>query len=159
MSLSGCNKPPPPGEFSPAPFQGIGGIPHTSTAVTLVSQHAAWLWMTPWARPAHLTAVAWPVSDRSDTIVSSFFWLLSAACWSRCASRHQVMWVRVPRLTDCCSVWEAFPFVTIEPVPFQVFQVFTFSEWTLQGFLLCVFFFFLYLISDRINLDSLRLLK
>lgn len=35
-------------------------------------------------QPAHLTVVAWPMSEHSDTLVSSLFWLPPAACWSWC---------------------------------------------------------------------------
>lgn len=57
-------------------------------------------------QPTHLTVVAWHVSDRSDTLVSSLFWLPLAACWSWCV--FQPWPVSVPCKTDCNSVWQAF---------------------------------------------------
>lgn len=40
-------------------------------------------------QPTHLTVVAWAMSDHSDTIVSSLFWLPPAACWSWCVFHPQ----------------------------------------------------------------------
>lgn len=71
-------------------------------------------------RPTQLTAVAWPMSDYSDTIVSSLFWLppAAAACWSRCVFQPCCVSVcaMLNRLQLCVT---SLPFATIESIPSQ----------------------------------------
>lgn len=69
-------------------------------------------------QPTHLTVVAQPMSDHSDTIVSSLFWLPPAACWSWCVFQPCCLSVgaMLNRLQLCVT---SSPFATPKPMPLQ----------------------------------------
>lgn len=108
-------------------FQSIGGIPHTNVALILCYPACCMTLDDILPQPTHLTAVAWPVSEHSDTLVSSLFWLPPAACWSWsvfqpwCVS----MCAMLNRLQLCVT---HIPFATPKSMPLQAKTLRSLSE-------------------------------